>query len=68
MDIRSFEDTDEHAVIQLWNRCGLLRAWNDPHKDIARKQRVQREPFVVDPLSNPSESLSDVRQALRVAI
>ena len=47
MDIRSFEDADEHAVIQLWNRCGLLRAWNDPHKDIARKKRVQRELFVV---------------------
>jgi len=47
MDIRPFEDADEPAVIQLWNRCGLLRPWNDPHKDIARKKRVQRELFVV---------------------
>jgi ribosomal protein S18 acetylase RimI-like enzyme len=47
MDIRPFEDADEPAVIQLWERCGLLRPWNDPHKDIARKKRVQRELFVV---------------------
>lgn len=47
MDIRPFEDADEPAVIQLWGRCGLLRPWNDPHKDIARKKRVQRELFVV---------------------
>jgi ribosomal protein S18 acetylase RimI-like enzyme len=47
MEIRPFEDTDEPAVIQLWNRCGLLRPWNDPSKDIARKRRVQRELFLV---------------------
>lgn len=47
MDIRSFEDADGPAVIELWNRCGLLRPWNDPHKDIARKKRVQPELFVV---------------------
>ena len=29
------EDTD--AVIALWGGCDLLRPWNDPHKDIARK-------------------------------
>lgn len=47
MDIRPFEDANEPAVIQLWDRCGLLRPWNDPRKDIARKKRVQRELFVV---------------------
>lgn len=47
MDIRSFEDADEPAVIQLWDRCRLLRSWNDPRKDIARKQRVQPDLFVV---------------------
>lgn len=47
MQIRPFEDADEDAVIALWSRCGLLRAWNDPHKDIARKRRVQREFFLV---------------------
>jgi ribosomal protein S18 acetylase RimI-like enzyme len=38
---------DEDAVVALWSRCGLLRSWNDPHKDIARKRRVQRELFLV---------------------
>jgi len=47
MQIRSFEDIDEEAVVALWSRCGLLRPWNDPHKDIARKRRVQRELFLV---------------------
>jgi ribosomal protein S18 acetylase RimI-like enzyme len=47
MQIRPFEDVDEDAVVDLWSRCGLLRPWNDPHKDIARKRQVQREFFLV---------------------
>ena len=47
MNIRLFEDADEDAVIALWDRCGLLRSWNDPRKDIARKRRMQRELFFV---------------------
>jgi ribosomal protein S18 acetylase RimI-like enzyme len=47
MEIRPFEDTDEEAVIALWEECGLLRPWNDPHKDIARKRLLQRELFLV---------------------
>lgn len=47
MKIRPFEDDDEDAVVELWSRCGLLRPWNDPHKDIARKRNVQRELFLV---------------------
>jgi ribosomal protein S18 acetylase RimI-like enzyme len=47
MQIRSFEDADEPAVIALWERCGLTRPWNDPRKDVARKRRVQRELFLV---------------------
>jgi len=34
-------------VIALWKICGLLRPWNDPTKDIARKLRVQPELFLV---------------------
>jgi ribosomal protein S18 acetylase RimI-like enzyme len=45
--IRSFQDADEAAVIRLWDRCGLLRPWNDPSKDIARKRGVQGELFLV---------------------
>ena len=47
MEIRPFQDRDEADVIHLWERCGLLRPWNDPRKDIARKLRVQRELFLI---------------------
>ncbi len=35
--IRAFEAADTNGVIDLWRECGLLRPWNDPEKDIARK-------------------------------
>jgi ribosomal protein S18 acetylase RimI-like enzyme len=47
MEIRPFEDADEARVIEIWRACGLLRPWNDPRKDIARKLQVQRELFLV---------------------
>ena len=47
MDIRPFEISDEAAVVALWERCGLLRPWNDPRRDISRKLRVQPELFLV---------------------
>lgn len=31
----------------LWKACNLTRPWNDPYKDIARKQTVQSELFLV---------------------
>jgi ribosomal protein S18 acetylase RimI-like enzyme len=45
--VRAFADADEDAVVALWRACGLTRTWNDPHADIARKKRVQRELFLV---------------------
>lgn len=47
MEIRSFQDPDEPEIIRLWERCGLVRPWNDPGKDIARKSRLQKELFLV---------------------
>lgn len=47
MHIRPYQETDEATVVALWQACGLTRAWNDPHKDIARKLQVQRELFLV---------------------
>src|SRR5262245_37562458 len=47
MDIRAFRPDDESAVVALWERCGLVRPWNDPHKDIARKLKVQPQFFLV---------------------
>jgi ribosomal protein S18 acetylase RimI-like enzyme len=49
--VRPFVETDTEPVVGLWSRCGLLRPWNDPKKDIARKLRVQRELFVVGELA-----------------
>jgi len=45
--VRAFDEADTEAVVALWDRCGLLRPWNDPRKDIARKLAVQRELFLV---------------------
>ena len=47
MHIRPYQETDEAAVVALWQACGLTRPWNDPHQDIARKLQVQRELFLV---------------------
>jgi ribosomal protein S18 acetylase RimI-like enzyme len=47
LKIRAFEDADESAAIELWQRCNLTRPWNDPKKDIQRKLRVQPHLFLV---------------------
>jgi ribosomal protein S18 acetylase RimI-like enzyme len=45
--IRSYDPSDEAAVIGLWRACGLAVPWNNPAKDIARKLSFQKELFVV---------------------
>lgn len=45
--IRTFTAADEAAVVALWRTAGLTRPWNDPYADIARKQTVQSELFLV---------------------
>jgi ribosomal protein S18 acetylase RimI-like enzyme len=45
--IRRLMPDDEAAVVALWQACGLIRPWNDPRKDIARKLTVQPELFLV---------------------
>jgi ribosomal protein S18 acetylase RimI-like enzyme len=47
MQIRAFQPADEEAVIDVWRECGLLRAVNDPHKDIGRKMAVRPDLFLV---------------------
>jgi ribosomal protein S18 acetylase RimI-like enzyme len=49
--IRTFAAGDEAAVVALWRAAGLTRPWNDPHKDIARKQAVQPELFLIGELA-----------------
>jgi ribosomal protein S18 acetylase RimI-like enzyme len=50
MHIRPFQPEDQDAVISLWRRCDLVRAWNDPVKDIGRKLEVRPEWFLVGEL------------------
>ena len=45
--IRPFRTEDTDAVVALWESCGLVRPWNDPRRDIARKLTVQPEHFLV---------------------
>jgi len=47
MRIRPFRPEDTDAVVALWTAAGLTRPWNDPRKDIARKQAVQADLFLV---------------------
>lgn len=49
MDIvfRTFDPTDESAIIELWKRCGLTRPWNDPKTDIALKLQHSPKHFLV---------------------
>ena len=51
MEIRAFQSSDQPAVILLWEKCDLLRPWNDPTKDIRRKLEIQPEMFIVGVLN-----------------
>jgi len=48
--IRPFVLSDEKAVIGVWKASGLTHPNNDPHKDIARKMKVNPELFLVGEL------------------
>jgi ribosomal protein S18 acetylase RimI-like enzyme len=39
LSIAPIADADVAAVIDLWQRCGLTRPWNDPAADIALARR-----------------------------
>ena len=41
MKVRIFLESDRRAVIELWEKCGLTRPWNDPDRDIDRKLQFQ---------------------------
>ena len=45
--IRLYTPTDEAAVINLWHICNLLRPWNNPRQDIARKLHEDASLFFV---------------------
>ncbi len=37
--VRNIADGDVEAVVDLWERAGLTRPWNDPRRDIAFARR-----------------------------
>ncbi|WP_436893091.1 GNAT family acetyltransferase [Siccibacter turicensis] len=47
MEIRIFRQEDSEEVITLWERCDLLRPWNDPELDIERKLNHDVSLFLV---------------------
>ncbi|ARU94849.1 GNAT family acetyltransferase [Tatumella citrea] len=47
MEIRGFRQEDFDEVITLWERCDLLRPWNDPEMDIERKMQHDPDLFLV---------------------
>jgi ribosomal protein S18 acetylase RimI-like enzyme len=50
LQIRPFCRDDETAVVSLWQACNLVVPHNNPHRDIARKLRVNPEWFLVGEL------------------
>jgi len=47
VEIRALSDTDIEPVVELWQRAGLTRPWNDPRKDIERARAVYPELVLV---------------------
>ena len=47
MLIRSFDDAETDAVVELWRARDPTRPWNDPYRAIGRKRAVQPELFLV---------------------
>jgi ribosomal protein S18 acetylase RimI-like enzyme len=45
--IAPIEDGDVTAVIALWERCGLMRPWNDPAADIALARRSAHSTILI---------------------
>ena len=52
LNIRPFQKEDETALVALWRICELIVPWNNPHKDIARKLKIQPELFLVGMLDS----------------
>jgi ribosomal protein S18 acetylase RimI-like enzyme len=50
--IRSYQTSDEAAVIDLWYRCNLVVPQNEPQKDIEKKLKVRDDLFFVGTVSS----------------
>ena len=52
LTVREYRESDEEAVVALWQACDLVVPWNDPRKDISRKLTIQRDLFLVGTLGS----------------
>lgn len=46
-EVVDIKDDDVPAVVALWQKCGLLRPWNDPHGDIAFARQSENATVLV---------------------
>ncbi len=51
MNIKPYHPDNQQAVINLWQACNLVVAWNDPVKNIQRKMLVDPDLFLIGELS-----------------
>ena len=47
MIIKPYSPEHETSVVELWQKCNLVRPQNNPKKDIRRKMKVDPELFLV---------------------
>jgi ribosomal protein S18 acetylase RimI-like enzyme len=47
MKISEFTSDQSDHVIALWEKCGLIRSWNIPEKDIGRKNSDPNGKFLI---------------------
>jgi len=66
MEIRVFRQEDFEEVITLWERCDLLRPWNDPEMDIERKVNHDVSLFLVAEVNG--EVVGRVRRPPRLGL
>ncbi len=50
LDIREITDEDVEDVAALWEKCGLIRPWNDPQADIAFARKSENATLLVGAL------------------
>lgn len=47
LTIRTYQESDEEPIINLWFDCGLTVPWNNPKRDIERKMEENPSLFFV---------------------
>ena len=52
MQIRTYQNSDENAFVQLWKDCGLVVPWNNPRTDIERKLKENSEEIIIGEIEN----------------